>query len=661
MRYTRFLLLFSTFLLFFYTLSAQIPAGYYNQAVGKKGKELQKSLSAIVDNHHVIKYADLWTCFAKTDMRADSTIWDIYGDNPNDSLSSRFVALEDQCTTGGTTGEGECYSREHLFCQSWLKPNSATGTTTPGSDLFHIYPVDGYINTRRNNNTFGEVEAPKWTSRNGSKLGTNSFEGAPAHTAFEPIDEYKGDIARSFFYMATRYMLEDGEFATDQDMVYKSQLRPWAIKMLLNWHLIDPVSEKEKNRNNAIYQLQGNRNPFIDHPELVAKIWDADSVNPFQLEIEDEPLRPKVIYCDIVDRNTLKLGFDTKMKVASLEDRANYSFSSGANSVSTAHFANDTLTLQLKSPLEMGKTYYLIVRRLQAENLYFLSDTSLRIYYGGISQQGIIAAWTFDSLQYKIKDKCFTADINLCDAHLYANGKFGSSDYAVPEQLTAFSGTTIGDPRGEKAFSGASMAVQNKSANQQALVLKFSTKNYQHLKLSIVMWKTNAGFETHDWSWSTNGTDFNSFTFNSVPKLEKTYELKTMDLSMEESLDNQDSVYLRIRFDGATAPNGNNRLDNIVISASPMDTDTTTNIQGYILDNPLLIYPNPVHDKIFVQYDGVAQLLLLDMNGKLLSSTRHIGQQSCLSIANLSNGIYFFKVIDAVSNQSFSRKIVVRN
>jgi hypothetical protein len=141
------------------------------------------------------------------------------------------------------------------------------------SDIFHVYPTDGYVNGHRSNYPYGEVSSPTWTSLNGSKLGPCV---SPGYTGivFEPIDEYKGDFARTYFYMTTRYYTEDGSWGTT-DMTIKAEIKPWALIMLLDWHHQDTVSTKEINRNNAAYNIQDNRNPFIDRPEFADSIWGS--------------------------------------------------------------------------------------------------------------------------------------------------------------------------------------------------------------------------------------------------------------------------------------------------------------------------------------------------------------------------------------------------
>ncbi|MEI6900874.1 MAG: endonuclease, partial [Bacteroidota bacterium] len=206
--------------------------------------------------------------------KPNGTVWDIYSDipdgTPNGNPPYVYHFITDQCGTASV--EGDCYSREHSFPKSWFG-----GTVPPMyTDLFHIYPVDQYVNNRHNDNPYGDVGTANWTSLNGSKLGpsvTPGFSGI----VFEPLDEYKGDIARSYFYMAVRYYTEDGGWPGSA-MTTGSQLKPWAQAMMLQWNTQDPVSQKEVNRNNEIYsQIQHNRNPFIDHPEYAEMIWGSST------------------------------------------------------------------------------------------------------------------------------------------------------------------------------------------------------------------------------------------------------------------------------------------------------------------------------------------------------------------------------------------------
>ncbi len=243
------------------------PEGYYESAYGKSGYELKTALFQIIGNPDVTSYDGLWSAFRQTDATPDGQVWDMYAD-------CGFEFGSDQC--GNYKDECDCYNREHSFPKSWFDDASPMY-----SDLFHLYPTDGKVNGMRGNHPFGEVDNPDWESASGCKRGPNSTPGYSG-TVFEPLDEYKGDFARTYFYMATCYQNRIANWSAcpicngTSDQAFDD----WVVDLLLEWHEQDPVSAKETERNDAVYYEQGNRNPFIDHPELVGKIWGDDPV-PF--------------------------------------------------------------------------------------------------------------------------------------------------------------------------------------------------------------------------------------------------------------------------------------------------------------------------------------------------------------------------------------------
>lgn len=247
-------------------VSAQAPSNYYNSANGLTGNQLKMALHNIIKGHTTISYNQIWNAFWSTDNKGDGIVWDMYSDVPGGTPAYVYHLGEDQC--GNYHGEGDCYNREHSWPQSWFNSQ-----TTPRTDLHHIFATDGQVNHDRAAYPFGEVRTPSSTFTNGSKLGVSKTPGYTG-TVFEPIDEYKGDFARALMYMSVRYYTEDGNWGSS-DMTTKSEIKPWAIEMLMRWNEQDPVSPKEINRNNVIFtDYQHNRNPFVDHPEYARMIWD---------------------------------------------------------------------------------------------------------------------------------------------------------------------------------------------------------------------------------------------------------------------------------------------------------------------------------------------------------------------------------------------------
>ena len=252
--------------------------GYYASANGLTGYTLKSELHNIIDGHNTRGYSALWTFYDANSrdvyFENDGTILDIYSENPNGTDPYSYTSTSDQC--GSYSGEGSCYNREHSFPRSWFG-----GSVEPmNSDVHHIFATDGYVNGRRSSYPYGEVGSATYTSQNGSKVGSAASGLGYSGTVFEPIDEFKGDLARAYFYMATRY--EDVIANWESNSSYSNAVlngsssqvfEAWFLNMLLSWHANDPVSPKEINRNEAAYTYQGNRNPFVDHPELVNSIW----------------------------------------------------------------------------------------------------------------------------------------------------------------------------------------------------------------------------------------------------------------------------------------------------------------------------------------------------------------------------------------------------
>lgn len=272
-----------TAIVFTTTILAQIPTGYYNNTSGKSCAGLKTALKTIVTTGNTPKtYGDLWTQYPISDIKprtvgtgSADVIYDIYSAKPGSTDPYQFTPTTNQC--GSYSTENNCYNREHSVPQSWFNGN--TSVPGPATDYHHIFPTDGYVNGKRSNYIYGEVATASYTSLNGSKLGSSSFAGLTG-TVFEPIDSFKGDVARAFLYFVTRYEDDMTTFATNADATQAFEPNTFPsidiayLKLMIRWHSLDPVSAKEIARNNAAYTFQGNRNPYIDHPEYVAQVWN---------------------------------------------------------------------------------------------------------------------------------------------------------------------------------------------------------------------------------------------------------------------------------------------------------------------------------------------------------------------------------------------------
>ena len=245
---------------------AAIPDGYYNGVSGLSSSEaILDALFAKIKGHTVIGYNGLEPYYEYTDLYSD-TIWDIYS-TCNFSMDDANCSQKAVC---------DCWNKEHSIPQSWFNEG-----TPMKSDLFHVYPTDARVNNFRSNLPYGEVSGtngagfPDNKGGHGlGKKGSNTFPGYSG-TVFEPADAYKGDLARTYFYMVARYRDKNLNSSEGVNVftANKTNLTEFAKNLFLKWHRNDPVSEKEIDRNQAVYGIQKNRNPFIDYPDLVEYIW----------------------------------------------------------------------------------------------------------------------------------------------------------------------------------------------------------------------------------------------------------------------------------------------------------------------------------------------------------------------------------------------------
>lgn len=249
----------------------QAIARYYSNTETLSGYSLKSKLASILRRDHKPQhYGALLGVYFESDLDTtyenDGSILDIYSEVPSGSDPYIYNNRSQKC--GNYRQESDCFNREHIFPQGIFHKASPMRT-----DFHHIYPTDGEVNGKRSRHPFGEVGKATWRSMNGSKLGVNTTRGYNG-TVFEPIDEFKGDIARALLYFATRYESRVASWTHpmldgSREQVYAD----WFINLLLKWHKNDPVSAHEIHRNNVGQSFQGNRNPYIDHPEWVSKIW----------------------------------------------------------------------------------------------------------------------------------------------------------------------------------------------------------------------------------------------------------------------------------------------------------------------------------------------------------------------------------------------------
>ena len=247
------------------TMFAAIPSGYYSAADNKKGSALLSALHGCIDGHTTLSYSSLENYYDDTDLTADGYIWDMYS-------TCKFTINDDG---GSQSSICDVWNKEHSVPQSWFDEASPMK-----SDLFHVYPTDARVNNFRGNLPYGETSSRSYIDNNSKALGyigSSNFSGYSGKV-FEPVDQYKGDFARTYFYMVARYLDKNFNKSENGKVVFTysnntAGLTTYAINLFLKWHRQDPVSQKEIDRNNAVYKHQKNRNPFIDYPYMAEYIW----------------------------------------------------------------------------------------------------------------------------------------------------------------------------------------------------------------------------------------------------------------------------------------------------------------------------------------------------------------------------------------------------
>lgn len=277
--YLALILSFSAFMAF-----ADFSESYYTRMDGKKRETLKAAAKQCVASHQTLQYYDLPNYWVYSDTYPElydglKRWWDMY---------SNAVYLIQEGQTGKQAFSANHMQREHAVPKSWWKKGGSVEYTPAYSDMWNLYPSDPSANQAKLNYPFGIATGSLRFDNGVTKVGpAMTGYGGGSGMVFEPDDEYKGDFARACFYMATVY--DDINWVINYMFTKNSYptLVGWAADMLLQWSRNDPVSQKEIDRNNAVEQSQGNRNPFIDFPELAEYIWGTRVTETFYIKDQE--------------------------------------------------------------------------------------------------------------------------------------------------------------------------------------------------------------------------------------------------------------------------------------------------------------------------------------------------------------------------------------
>jgi endonuclease I len=601
----------------------QIPLDYYDSADGLSGYVLKTELKNIIStNSETRSYDQLYdgigingsngyldthsdvAVSSGTTYENDGTILDMYSENPNGPDPYNFTHGNNQC--GNQSAEGDCYNREHIVPQS-----SFSSAFPMQSDIHHVIPTDGRVNNFRGSLPFGNVASPNFTSLNGSQRGSSAMSGYSG-LVFEPIDEFKGDIARALLYFAVRY--EDTVNAyTSFDMFNGTNdevFFPWAIEVLLDWHNnIDPVDQRERDRNEAAYLFQNNANPFVDHPEYASMIWNptTDTEAPTaatNLVASNPTLSTIDLNWTAATDNVEVTSYDIYIDGVNTISTSNTNFTVSGLSANTEFcftvFARDAALNTSPTSNESCET---TEQGTSSSNELFISE-----YVEGSSNNKAIEIANFTGSSVNLSAYTLARDVN-------SNGAYGAS-----LQLTGTlqSGDVHVVARGNASSAILAVADQLSSAD----ALSFNGND------PVALFKNGVLIDIFG-----NFGGNNSFA-------DETYRRKETVAGPTTAFD------LIGEWDAFPSDN----TDNLGTHSQTLNVESIT-------INKISFYPNPVKTylDINLKSDTETQIEVYDILGKRVLATT-INTSDSLNFESLKSGIYILKITQ--NNFSISKRLI---
>ncbi|MHA7057617.1 endonuclease [Aquimarina sp. M1] len=591
----------------FYVSFSQVPSGYYDSASGS-GFTLKTQLKNIIDSDNDgltpefqstdLGYAALYTTYVTSDSdfyyENNGTVLDMYTENPIGMEVKEYTHFTDQDPGSGGTSEGQFYNREHII------PQSVFSQATPQrSDAHFVVPSDKFVNSERGSFPFGRVENATLTTTNGSKKGTNLDEGYSAgytSIVFEPIDEFKGDIARMHFYFATRY--EDNiagysytMFNGTSDQAFDQTF----LNILLAWHNQDPVSTREIDRNNAIFERQNNRNPFIDHPEYVAMIWTSTT----DTEAPTVPTNATVFN---ETSNSIDLSW-----TASTDNIGVTEYDIYVNSAFNKSVFTTTTTISGLSP----------------ETTYSFTVLAKDATGNESAQSNAVNGTTIEG-----------STNSICVSETFSNIGSASSSYMTRTWTGDDGGTwTATDARTDQTLAGAAITIRDGELISPSISGGIGS-------LTVTAIRAFSG-GSGTFTVRVNGTAVGTIAYSDM---QETTTINNINVT---------GNIVVLLTDKASSS------DRVIIDdLSWTCYDPTLGVDDLDIDD-LSIYPNPSIDNtitINIPSDNTSELNIYDITGKRIISKKNI--KETIQLFNLPQGMLLIELIS--SQQSITKKVIIR-
>lgn len=606
---------------------AQIPSGYYDGTDGLVGYPLKTKINEIISKQiYSHTYDDLKTLYGQTDLdkyyENDNTILDIYSEKPNgvDAYTYNLTNI-----ISSATAEGQGWNREHGMPQSTFY-----GIYPMYSDLHFVIPADARINQlrsnfpyARNNGAANDCNSPNTTpctATNGSKLGKSTTPGY-TNTVYEPIDEFKGDVARFLLYFVTRYerslnnfdfMLSTSPLDGNKERGYEN----WYINMLKDWNTLDPVSQRERDRNEIIYSIQKIRNPFIDHPEWVDLIWSNSSDNI-------APQAPSQLKTDAVGESFVTLSWDPSLDsdVLGYGVYVNGVFYKTTNSTfttvdrllssSSSNFTVKAYDYSYNFSLDSNMVN---VNTLSSDNL--TKDLMITKYIEGSGNNKAIEVTNLTNHEVDLENYYIRTQLKGSSSYYF------SDSYELEGKLSAGESIVVIHPNA--SFSSFDTNLAKFITNSPAL--SFTGSQYVELAFGK-KYLSNANTNNYEMAYESVDAVGLQNTNNNIG-----------NVSLYRNTDVKD-------------PNVNYTISEWTSYPSNYSSGLGNYLEVSTPDMPIFdieIYPNPASNYIFVKGNNVSDVRkaqIFDFSGNLIKEINNpFITEKNLNISNLNIGIYILKL-----------------